>query len=82
MLSRYEWNFNHHLRLFLDALDYYAATESVALSRLCAHLSTARQVGGEREREREREKGRDDGEGAGGGGGSSFGDGAGTGVVA
>lgn len=44
MLSKYEFNFNHHLRLLLDALDYYAATETVALSRLCAQLSMAREV--------------------------------------
>lgn len=44
MLSKYEFNFNHHLRLLLDALDYYAATETVALSRLCAQLSTAREA--------------------------------------
>lgn len=41
MLAKYEYNFNHHLKLLLNALDYYAATETVALSRLCAHLSTA-----------------------------------------
>lgn len=40
-LSQYERNFNRHLQIFLDALDYYAATETVALSRLCAQLSTA-----------------------------------------
>lgn len=44
MLLKYEYNFNHHLRLLLDALDYYAATETVALSRLCAQLSTAREA--------------------------------------
>lgn len=41
MLGKYEYNFNHHLRLLLDALDYYAATETVALGRLCAVLGTA-----------------------------------------
>ena len=41
MLGKYEYNFNHHLKLLLDALDYYAATETVALSRLCAVLGSA-----------------------------------------
>jgi hypothetical protein len=41
MLTAYETNFNTHLELLLDSLDYYAATETVAMSRLCAHLSTA-----------------------------------------
>ena len=41
LLSKYEDNFNRHLKILLDALDYYAATETVALSRLCAQLSTA-----------------------------------------
>ncbi|KAK3176796.1 hypothetical protein OEA41_008121 [Lepraria neglecta] len=48
MLGKYEYNFNHHLRLLLDALDYYAATETVALSRLCAVLGSATEGGGER----------------------------------
>jgi len=46
MLGKYEYNFNHHLRLLLDALDYYAATETVALSRLCAVLGSATEGGG------------------------------------
>ena len=41
MLGKYESNFEHHLRLLLDALDYYAATETVALGRLCAVLGSA-----------------------------------------
>jgi gamma-tubulin complex component 2 len=45
MLDTYEKNFNRHLRLLLDALDYYAATETVALSRLCAQLSVASEKG-------------------------------------
>ncbi len=49
MLGKYEYNFNHHLRLLLDALDYYAATETVALSRLCAVLGSATDGGGERQ---------------------------------
>ncbi|SLM33712.1 spindle pole body component [Lasallia pustulata] len=44
-MQKYEDNFNRHLRILLDALDYYAATETVALSRLCAQLSTASERG-------------------------------------
>lgn len=51
MLGKYEYNFNHHLRLLLDALDYYAATETVALSRLCAVLGSATEGGGGERRE-------------------------------
>lgn len=40
-MQKYEDNFSRHLRILLDALDYYAATETVALSRLCAQLSMA-----------------------------------------
>lgn len=47
MMDKYEYNFNHHLRLLLDALDYYAATETVALGRLCAQLAAAGERGGE-----------------------------------
>lgn len=47
-MGKYEQNFNHHLRILLDALDYYAATETVALGRLCAQLSTAEKGGRER----------------------------------
>ncbi|MCJ1292156.1 hypothetical protein MMC34_003706 [Xylographa carneopallida] len=46
LLDKYEENFNRHLGLLLDALDYYAATETVALSRLCAQLSMASDKGG------------------------------------
>lgn len=48
LLGKYEANFNRHLKIFLDALDYYAATETVALSRLCAQLSTASESRDER----------------------------------
>ncbi|KAL8918565.1 MAG: hypothetical protein Q9208_007277 [Pyrenodesmia sp. 3 TL-2023] len=48
LMGKYEQNFNHHLRILLDALDYYAATETVALGRLCAQLSTAEKGGRER----------------------------------
>ena len=47
MLGKYEGNFEHHLKLLLDALDYYAATETVALSRLCAVLGSAMGSSGE-----------------------------------
>ena len=40
-LAKYEDNFNRHIKILLAALDYYAATETVALSRLCAQLSMA-----------------------------------------
>ena len=50
MLGKYEYNFSHHLKLLLDALDYYAATETVALSRLCAVLGSATNGGGGGER--------------------------------
>ncbi|KAI4131551.1 MAG: hypothetical protein LQ338_001185 [Usnochroma carphineum] len=46
LMGKYEQNFDHHLRILLDALDYYAATETVALGRLCAQLSTAGEKGG------------------------------------
>lgn len=40
-LSKYEENFSRHLKILLDALNYYAATETVVLLGLCARLSTA-----------------------------------------
>jgi gamma-tubulin complex component 2 len=46
-LSKYEDNFSHHLRILLDALNYYAATETVVLLSLCARLSTASEGAGE-----------------------------------
>ena len=46
-LVKYEDNFNRHIKILLDALDYYAATDTVALSRLCAQLSQASEKGGE-----------------------------------
>jgi gamma-tubulin complex component 2 len=48
VMGKYEENFNRHLGLLLDALDYYAATETVALSRLCATLSMASEKEGGR----------------------------------
>lgn len=47
MLEKYEENFNRHLSILLDALDYYAATETVALGKLCARLSVAGDKGAE-----------------------------------
>ena len=44
-LSRYEENFGRHLKILLDALNYYAATETVVLLGLCARLSTAGEGG-------------------------------------
>ncbi len=40
-LQKYEDNFNRHLKILLDALNYYAATETVVLLGLCARLSMA-----------------------------------------
>ncbi|KAI4206720.1 MAG: hypothetical protein LQ349_009904, partial [Xanthoria aureola] len=45
-LAKYENHFNHHLSMLLRGLDYYAATETVALGRLCAQLSAAGETGG------------------------------------
>ena len=41
ILAKYEENFSRHLKILLDALNYYAATETVVLLGLCARLSTA-----------------------------------------
>ena len=41
MLGKFEVNFERHMRYLLDALNYYAATETVALGRLCALLGSA-----------------------------------------
>ena len=43
-LKRYEEHFNRHLRMLIDRLNYYAATETVVLLGLCARL-TAAEVG-------------------------------------
>ena len=47
MLEKYEDNFNRHIRILLDALDYYAATETITMSRLCAQLTASSEKGGE-----------------------------------
>lgn len=44
-LKKYEDHFNRHLRILIDSLNYYAATETVVLLGLCARL-TAAEVGG------------------------------------
>lgn len=41
ILQKYEENFSRHLRILVDALNYFAATETVALLGLCARLSMA-----------------------------------------
>ena len=42
-MKKYEENFSKHLRILLDSLNHYAATETVVLLGLCARLSTANQ---------------------------------------
>ncbi|KAI5290147.1 hypothetical protein KEM52_000551 [Ascosphaera acerosa] len=39
-LKRYESHFNRHLRVLMDSLNYFAATESVVLLKLAHSLST------------------------------------------
>ncbi|RKF59749.1 Spindle pole body component alp4 [Erysiphe neolycopersici] len=43
IIKKYELNFSRHLQILLDALNHYAATETVVLLGLCARLSTANQ---------------------------------------
>jgi len=43
IIEKYEFNFSRHLQILLDALNHYAATETVVLLGLCARLSTANQ---------------------------------------
>ncbi|KAL2259561.1 hypothetical protein VTK26DRAFT_6724 [Humicola hyalothermophila] len=43
VMRKYETNFSRHLQILLDALNHYAATETVVLLSLCARLSTANQ---------------------------------------
>ncbi|KAI9892182.1 MAG: hypothetical protein M1814_001641 [Vezdaea aestivalis] len=40
-LSKYEENFSRHLKILLDVLNYYAATETVRFLGLCSRLSAA-----------------------------------------
>ena len=43
VIKKWETNFSRHLQILLDALNHYAATETVVLLSLCARLSTANQ---------------------------------------
>ena len=43
IIKKWEINFSRHLQILLDALNHYAATETVVLLSLCARLSTANQ---------------------------------------
>lgn len=43
IIEKYEVNFSRHLQILLDALNHYAATETVVLLGLCARLATANQ---------------------------------------
>ena len=43
MIKKHEFHFSRHLQILLDALNHYAATETVVLLGLCARLSTANQ---------------------------------------
>ena len=43
IIKKCEFNFSRHLQILLDALNHYAATETVVLLGLCARLSTANQ---------------------------------------
>ncbi|KAL2120489.1 hypothetical protein VTJ04DRAFT_4516 [Mycothermus thermophilus] len=43
VLRKWETNFSRHLQILLDALNHYAATETVVLLSLCARLSAANQ---------------------------------------
>ncbi|KUI53859.1 Spindle pole body component alp4 [Cytospora mali] len=42
-MKAWEYNFSRHLKILLDALNHYAATETVVLLSLCARLSAASQ---------------------------------------
>ncbi|KAL2153124.1 hypothetical protein VTH82DRAFT_4279 [Thermothelomyces myriococcoides] len=43
VMRKWETNFSRHLQILLDALNHYAATETVVLLSLCARLSAANQ---------------------------------------
>lgn len=45
LVNRYEDNFSHHLKVLVDALNYYAATESVVLLGLVSNLDWNRDWG-------------------------------------
>lgn len=40
-LHTYEGHFSRHLKILLESLNYYAATETVVFLELCARLQTA-----------------------------------------
>ena len=40
-LTVYEGHFSRHLKILLESLNYYAATETVVFLELCARLQTA-----------------------------------------
>lgn len=40
-LLQYEGHFTRHLKILLESLNYYAATETVVFLELCARLQTA-----------------------------------------
>ncbi len=41
LMTKWEFNFSRHLQILLDALNHYAASETVVLLSLCARLSAA-----------------------------------------
>lgn len=43
IILKWESTFSRHMQILLDALNHYAATETVVLLSLCARLSTANQ---------------------------------------
>ncbi|KAI1775230.1 Spc98 family-domain-containing protein [Hypoxylon cercidicola] len=43
LIGNWERNFSRHLQILMDALNHYAATETVVLLSLCARLATANQ---------------------------------------
>ncbi|KAI1344597.1 Spc98 family-domain-containing protein [Xylariaceae sp. FL0016] len=43
IIKKWETNFSRHMQILLDALNHYAATETVVLLSLCARLATANQ---------------------------------------
>ena len=43
VLNKYDENFTHHFKILVDALNYYAATESVALLGLLSNLDWNRE---------------------------------------
>lgn len=50
-LQEHEQHFNRLLKILIDTLNYYAATETVTLLGLCARLMAAEEGAGRKERE-------------------------------